>query len=110
MTQYLNNKEFQAGSLRVVFDFGPLKQAVRWQLIIRNPVEAVEPLKVNPREMTLWTSDEAALFLDAAREYRAYALFYFAMSTGLRRGELLGLQLGRPPGFAPHGSPHAERE
>lgn len=42
--------------------------------------------------MRLWTSTEAARFLDTALPHRLYALFYLAMSTGLRRGELLGLR------------------
>lgn len=71
---------------------GALSQAVRWQLIPRNPCEAVKPLKVTQKEMTLWTPDEAARFLDSSRSHRLFALFYLAMSTGLRRGELLGLR------------------
>lgn len=71
---------------------GALSQAVRWQLIPRNPCDAVKPLKVTQKEMKLWTPDEAARFLDSARSHRLFALFYLAMSTGLRRGELLGLR------------------
>lgn len=69
---------------------GALSQAVRWQLISRNPCDAVKPLKVGKTEMQLWTPEEAARFLDSARTHRLFALFYLAMSTGMRRGELLG--------------------
>ena len=72
--------------------FSALKQAVRWQLIARNPVEAVDPLKTHKKELTLWTMPEAARFLDTARPHRLYALFYLALSTGMRRGELLGMR------------------
>lgn len=72
--------------------FSALKQAVRWQLIARNPVEAVDPLKVQKKELVLWTLPEAAHFLDTARPHRLHALFYLALSTGMRRGELLGLR------------------
>ena len=41
--------------------------------------------------MNIWTSQEAARFIDATRPHRLFALFYLAMSTGMRRGELLGL-------------------
>lgn len=71
---------------------GALSQAVRWQLIPRNPCMAVKPLKVERREMRLWTPGEAARFLDSSRPHRLFALFYLAMSTGMRRGELLGLR------------------
>ena len=72
--------------------FSAMKQALRWGLIPRNPVEGVDPMKEHKQEMTLWTSAEAVKFLDTARSHRLYALFYLAMSTGMRRGELLGLR------------------
>ena len=72
--------------------FTAMKQAVRWQLLVRNVVEAVAPLPEQPREMTLWTPEQAARFLDASRDNRLYALFYLDMATGLRRGELLALR------------------
>lgn len=72
-----------------------MKQAVRQRLVnTMNPVDAVDPLPVSKREMLLWTPMQAAGFLDAARPHRLFALFYLAMSTGLRRGELLGLRWG----------------
>ena len=71
---------------------GALKQAVRWQILMRNPAEAVTPIKVPKQEITVWTPSEAARFLDTARTHRLYATFYLLMSTGLRRGELLALK------------------
>jgi integrase len=72
--------------------YSAMKQAVRWQLVPRNVVEATDPLKEKPREMVLWTPEEVVRFLDTARAHRLYALFYAALSTGMRRGELLGLR------------------
>ena len=72
--------------------YGAYKQAVRWQLVTRNPVEATDPVPETPREMTLWEPEQAARFLDVARAHRLYAFFYLGMSTGLRRGELLGVR------------------
>lgn len=72
--------------------FTALKQAMQWQLLVRNPVEAVAPLPETPREMILWTPQQAARFLDTALAHRLHALFYLDMSTGLRRGELLALR------------------
>lgn len=69
-----------------------LTQAVRWQQVPRNVVSAVDKLSEKAREMTLWTPSQAAHFLDTARSHRLFALFYLAMSTGMRRGELLGLR------------------
>lgn len=47
--------------------FSAFKQAVRWQLVARNPVEAVDVHKEVRRDLTLWTPEEAARFLDTAR-------------------------------------------
>lgn len=69
-----------------------LTQAVRWQLIPRNYCDAVQPMKVDKDEIIVWNPDEASRFLDTARGHRFYSLFYLAMSTGMRRGELLGLR------------------
>lgn len=72
--------------------FSAYKQAIRWQLVTRNPVEATDPVREPHREMVLWEPEQAARFLDVAREHRLYAFFYLSMATGLRRGELLGLR------------------
>ena len=72
--------------------FAALKQAVQWQLIARNPCEAVAKLKETRQEMILWTPAETVQFLEAARNHRLYAAFYVAVFAGLRRGELLGLR------------------
>jgi integrase len=72
--------------------FSALKQAVRWQLISRNVVEAVDPLKQPTKEIRLWSTAEAVRFLDTIQGHRLHAAFYLEMSTGLRRGELLGLR------------------
>jgi len=68
------------------------KQGMRWQVVSVNPAAVVDPLPQKKREMRLWEPDEAARFLDLTQGHRLYALFYLAMSTGLRRGELLGLR------------------
>jgi integrase len=68
-----------------------LKQAVRWQLIPRNPVEAVSKFKEEKREMSIWTTAEVMHFLKVCG--RAPTLCSVLRSDGdrLRCGELLGL-------------------
>jgi integrase len=69
-----------------------LRQAVRWRLIPNNPAEGVEPLKVERAEMSVWEPDEVRRFLETARQDDLYALFYLALTTGMRQGELLALR------------------
>ncbi|MCS5695622.1 tyrosine-type recombinase/integrase [Desulfofundulus thermocisternus] len=40
----------------------------------------------------MWTEEEVARFLEAARKSKHYPLFVLALSTGMRLGELLGLK------------------
>jgi len=42
--------------------------------------------------MQTWNENEVNRFLEAARDSRYYALFYTALFTGMRRGELLALR------------------
>jgi integrase len=68
-----------------------LKQAVRERLIGYNPMDAVERPKVETKEFHIFTESQARTFLEAARGHPYEALFYLALTTGLRKGELLGL-------------------
>ena len=69
-----------------------LRQAVRWQMLPRNVADVISPPKAERPEMKVWTPGEVATFLSAAQVHRLYAAFYLALMTGMRRGEVLGLQ------------------
>lgn len=69
-----------------------LKQAVRWELIGRNPAEAVDPIREERRALNVWTREQAMTFLRFHKNHRFYAAYYLLITSGLRRGELLGLR------------------
>jgi len=69
-----------------------LSQAVRWDLIARNPADAVKAPSPATEEMRPLSADEARRLLDAAKGDRLEALYVLAVHTGMRRGELLGLK------------------
>ncbi|GGS05602.1 site-specific integrase [Deinococcus sedimenti] len=71
-----------------------LRQAVRWQLVPANAAQDVRKPRVVRPETLVWTPTQAARFLQAASTHRLYPLFVLALSTGLRRGELLALHWG----------------
>jgi len=56
------------------------------------PAKAVEPIRVQPKEKTALTEVEADELLKALAEHRLWALFYLAIYTGFRKGELLALR------------------
>ena len=69
-----------------------LQTAVKRGLIIRNPADSVDVPRKGHNEMQIWNEYEVNQFLEAAKNSQYYALFYIALFTGMRRGELLGLR------------------
>jgi integrase len=81
MVQYIHSV------LRRALNFG-----LRWGLLVRNPaIGAIRP-KSSKVEMKTLNSDQVRVFLSAAKGTRNEALFWVAVSTGLREGEILGLK------------------
>jgi integrase len=69
-----------------------LGQAVKWNLIPRNPSESVKAPTPTPKEMRPLSATEARTLLETATGDRLEALYVLAIHTGMRRGELLGLK------------------
>ena len=57
-----------------------------------NPADAVEPPRLQRREMQAFDQAEVELLLKAVHGTRLAPLVLLAVATGLRRGELLGLR------------------
>ena len=69
-----------------------LKQAVKWNLIMRNPCDFVELPRKERAEMRAFSKDEAIRFLKSAREDKFGTVFSFALATGMRPNEYLALK------------------
>jgi integrase len=69
-----------------------LAQAVKWNLIPRNPSDSVKAPTPTPKEMRPLSATEARTLLKTATGDRFEALYVLAIHTGMRRGELLGLK------------------
>jgi integrase len=69
-----------------------LNDAVRDELIPRNPALLVQPGKVPRSTIAPLTLAEAKALLATAASDRLYALWLVLMSLGLRRGEALALR------------------
>ena len=67
-------------------------QALRWNMIARNPVAAVKAPKVEQREMRILALTEIHGFLTAVAGDPLEALYVLAVTTGARQGELLALR------------------
>ena len=70
-----------------------LRDAVKWGRLARNPAEAADPPKAASRpESATWTADELRTFLERTRTSRFAAAYHLIATTGMRRGEALGLR------------------
>lgn len=69
-----------------------LDRAVARNLIPRNPAAQAEKPKAKRPEMRPWTAEETERFLKASERDRLHAGFLLMATTGLRRGEVLGLR------------------
>ena len=65
--------------------------AMRWQLMVRNPCDGIDPPRVVQREVKSLTVDQVQALLTAAELTRFNAMVVLAITTGMRQGELFGL-------------------
>jgi integrase len=91
------NKELAPGTVRRIHAtlHRALKDAVRWNKIGRNPADAADPPRAmlcGEGEMKIWSVPELKTFLAAERESPNYPLWLTLITTGIRRGEALGLR------------------
>ena len=71
-----------------------LSDAERWSLVVRNVADLADPpptRSTRPPKMHTWTSDEVRAFLEHVRRDRLAAMWVMFVTTGMRRGEVLGL-------------------
>ena len=71
-----------------------LRDAMRWQLLTRNVTEAADPPKegtVARPMMRTWSAETLRSFLAACEGDRKHPAWLLLASTGMRRGEVLGL-------------------
>jgi integrase len=69
-----------------------LNQALKWDLIYRNPAVAVTSPMVTKHPLETLTEEQAKRLLEVAQDHRWYPIYVLALTTGMRQGELLGLR------------------
>lgn len=69
-----------------------LDHAVNMELLPSNPIVKVQLPKITKKEMKVWQMVEINQFLQVAIKHRFYPAFHLALTTGMRRGEILGLR------------------
>ena len=69
-----------------------LTQAVKWDLVVRNVADLTTPPRDERHEFETLNPEEARSLLSAANGDRLEALYWLALTTGMRQGELLALR------------------
>ncbi len=69
-----------------------LNDAVRHEDLARNPAARIRAPRVADTRVMSWTTGELRRFLASVEHDRLYPLWRLAATTGMRRGEVLGLQ------------------
>lgn len=69
-----------------------LRQAVRWQILATNPAAGVSPPRLDRPARSVPDAAAVRRLLDKARGSAAYVPLLIAASTGMRRGEVLGIR------------------
>jgi integrase len=67
-------------------------QAVKWELLLRNPIEAASPPKASRSKMNTYDLDQTAELIEAMRPTRMLAPTLLAVLCGMRRGEIAALR------------------
>lgn len=76
----------------IVFFKQLLNDAIKWEYLLAHPLRNLKKLKTMPQSERYWLPHEVLAFLNATQSDQHYALYVTALNTGMRRGELLGLQ------------------
>ncbi len=71
-----------------------MERAVKWGIIDSNPCHKVDSPKVTKKEIECLTTEQAIIFLEklSAEPLEYQAIFNILLFTGIRRGELMGLE------------------
>jgi integrase len=71
---------------------GALAQAVKWELLVRNPSDAVDPPQAARATMQVYDLAQTVELIEAVRGNRLFIAVLLAVLCGLRRGEITALR------------------
>lgn len=71
-----------------------LERAVKWGYIYENPCKKIDPPKVDRKQIKCFSTEQAKEFLRGLENecLKYKVIFHILLFTGMRRGELLGLE------------------
>lgn len=69
-----------------------LDNAVKWNIVSRNVCDAVSPPRIPRKEQQILNKQQALNLMQHVKEHRLEANLMIALTTGIRRGEMLALR------------------
>lgn len=72
-----------------------MKTAEEWGYIVRSPVSLVSKPKLKQKKITVWSKEQFQYFLNNTKDSKCYSFYLLGLSTGMRPGEILGLDWSR---------------
>jgi integrase len=90
----LREKKLSDSTIKRIFSVvnTSLNNAVKMELIAKNPASVIEKPAVKVKEMKIWDIEEVTNFLQKSKNSPYYIAFLLAITTGMRQGEILGLR------------------
>jgi integrase len=90
----LHDEGLSSATIKKIYQIikSSLDYAVNMELLPSNPMKKLQLPKDKKTEMTVWEVADIKAFLNAAKKDRFYIAFHLAITTGMRRGEILGLR------------------
>lgn len=97
INKFINNmhdRDYSASTIKKAMNIikNALEHAIDTELINKNIAKKATLPKENKVEITVWNEEEVNSFLKVAKQHRHYPIFYLALTTGMRQGEILGLR------------------
>lgn len=88
------DKELAMRSVRDIFKTlkAALDKAVEWDMLTKNVAALVDLPKEQKKEIQVWTAEQLREFDSLIKNHREYVAFLLAYTTGMRKGEILGLR------------------
>ncbi|WAH34998.1 site-specific integrase [Alicyclobacillus dauci] len=69
-----------------------IRDAVKWEYIARDIMQQVTPPRAEHKIRPVWDFNDVQAFNEAVKSHELYVAFTLAVTTGMRRSEILGLK------------------
>ncbi|AXF39523.1 tyrosine-type recombinase/integrase [Paenibacillus larvae] len=90
----LTKKGFSNGHIQNIGNLvtKTIRTATEWGYMSKDVAGLVKKPSYKKTKMTVWTLEESQRFLEATKNCRYHVIYLLALTTGMRKGEILGLQ------------------